>query len=87
VTVVCAHEEAVLLSKYEITLRGEAGPTVRHAFAGFSVEVADGRTVLCGALPDQAALHGALDRIRDLGLELIEVRQLAAGPLGRQADD
>ena len=33
-------------------------------------------TVLRGEIEDQAALHGLLDRIRTLGLELIEIRQV-----------
>ncbi|WP_433504780.1 hypothetical protein ACQP04_35400 [Pseudonocardia halophobica] len=35
-----------------------------------------GQTVLTGPLADQAALHGALARIRDLGVPLLSVRQL-----------
>jgi len=46
------------------------------AFPGLQAE-ADGRdTVLRGALPDQAALHGVLAEIEALGLELLEVRRL-----------
>ena len=34
------------------------------------------QTVLRGCIPDQAALHGVLQRLHSLGLELVEVRQL-----------
>ena len=36
-------------------------------------------TVLHGDIADQAALHGVIDRIQALGLELIEVRRLPGG--------
>jgi hypothetical protein len=39
---------------------------------------ADGNTILIGRLPDQAALHGVLAKIRDMGLPLISVTRLAA---------
>jgi hypothetical protein len=39
-----------------------------------------GQTVLTGPLADQAALHGALARIRDLGVPLLSVRQLEPPP-------
>jgi hypothetical protein len=53
----------------------------------FSLQVSsDGtQTVIAGLLPDQAALHGLLARVRDLGLTLISVRQLDAGDAGDQA--
>lgn len=40
------------------------------------VHEADGATTLVGVLPDQAALHGVLASIRDLGLTLIEVNRV-----------
>jgi hypothetical protein len=43
------------------------------------VDVAPAETVLHGPVEDQAGLHGLLDRIQSLGLELIEVRRLPAG--------
>jgi hypothetical protein len=36
----------------------------------------DGTTIICGAVPDQAALHGLLARIRDLGVPLISVEAI-----------
>ena len=68
-----------MTSEYEITLRGAAGPTVRAAFADFDLEVRGDQTVLRGEIPDQAALHGVLDRIRALGIEIVEVRRTQPG--------
>jgi hypothetical protein len=59
---------------YEITFAGGAVPAVRAAFEEFDVEVGPGRTTLRAELADQAARHGALDRLVGLGLELLEVR-------------
>lgn len=70
---------------YEFIVRGEAGPTVRALFADFRVDVGSGRSVLRGPVRDQAALHGVLDRIRDLGIELLEVRRLGTDRSGYRA--
>jgi hypothetical protein len=59
---------------YEITFAGEAVPAIIDAFEDFDVVVCSGRTTLRAQPFDQAALHGALDRLRALGLELLEVR-------------
>jgi hypothetical protein len=61
---------------YELTFKGEAGTTVRAAFPEFELAADHGATVLRGRVPDQAALHGALERIHALGLELTEVRRV-----------
>jgi hypothetical protein len=60
---------------YEIRLRGELDPQWSSWFDGLRVECsAPGETVLVGPVTDQAALHGVLTRIRDLGLPLLSVR-------------
>jgi monoterpene epsilon-lactone hydrolase len=61
---------------YEIRVRGHLGPTMRSAFPALRAQRHGPDTVLTGALPDQAALHGVLAEIEALGLELLEVRRL-----------
>jgi hypothetical protein len=61
---------------YEIRVRGHLGATMLLAFPALRAEVQDGDTLLRGPLPDQSALHGALDQIEALGLELLELRRL-----------
>jgi hypothetical protein len=63
---------------YEITFAGEAGDTLRAAFDDCKVITGSGRTTLRVELPDQADFFGLMERIRDLGLELIEVHSVAA---------
>ncbi len=64
------------MASYELRLRGTAGPGVAAALGEFDVHVEPESTVVTAELPDQAALHGLLDRIRDLGVEIIEFRQV-----------
>lgn len=59
-------------STYVITIRGAAGPAVRAAFDDLAVTVIDDTTVLRSSECDQAALHGILQRIQTLGLEVID---------------
>jgi hypothetical protein len=66
---------------YEIRVVGALGPAGREAFADLAVDVEPTTTVLTGAL-DQTGLHDVLDRVRALGLELMDVRQ-APEPLWR----
>jgi hypothetical protein len=58
---------------YRITLRGVLTDRLAAAFEPLRPAGADGLTVLSGVCPDQAALYGVLDRMRDLGLELLGV--------------
>ncbi len=67
---------------YRIRLECHLGPTVAALFPEIDLlHEPGGTTVLVGALPDQAALHGALARVRDLGLVLCEVRAVDTSPV------
>lgn len=63
-------------SRYEIRVRGRVGEKVAARFAGFDLEVEPVETVLRGPVQDQSALHGILEQIESLGLELVEVRRV-----------
>lgn len=62
---------------YEIRVVGSIGPAARQAFSGMGIELEPAATVLSGTL-DQPGLHAMLDRVRALGLELLDVRQAPA---------
>ena len=64
--------------RYRITVAGGLDEAGREAFGDFEIEPHGTNTVLTGDL-DQAALHGALNRIQSLGLELLEARRLTDG--------
>ena len=61
---------------YQIRIRGHLGATMRRAFPGLHAQTQGRDTLLTGAVPDQAALHGVLAQIETLGLELLELRRL-----------
>jgi hypothetical protein len=61
---------------YEIRLRGHLEPRWADWFDGLTLtQESDGTTVLSGSVVDQAALHGLLGKVRDLGLPLIAVNR------------
>jgi hypothetical protein len=64
-------------ARYEIRVKGRLSDAMHAAFEEFEITTEPVETVLHGQILDQAALHGLLDRIQTLGLELVEVRRLA----------
>jgi hypothetical protein len=61
---------------YEIRVRGVLDSGWSAWFDGLQITSNDrGQTTIAGPVTDQAALHGLLAKIRDLGLELLEVRR------------
>ena len=64
---------------YEFRIKGRVSRAVLESFEGLASDLEPVETVLHGPVRDQAELHGLLDRIQALGLELIEVRRLPQG--------
>jgi hypothetical protein len=69
--------EQVHSRTYEITFMGQAGAVLCKEFDDCEVSVGRGTTTLRADLPDQGALHGLLQRIAGLRLELIDVHAVA----------
>jgi hypothetical protein len=70
---------------YEIIIKGHLDPYWSEWFAGLKLTQLEGdETLLSGMLPDQAALHGLLEHIRDLNLTLISVN--TGGPSTEDSD-
>ena len=66
---------AALPARYEIRVEGVLGEQWSGWFEGLQVTSEGTGTVISGVIRDQPALHGLLNRVRDLGLCLISVRQ------------
>ena len=68
---------------YEIRIRGHLDNRWAYRFEGLScTHESEGTTFLYGPVVDQAALHGLLRRVRDLGLPLISVTHAPTGQAG-----
>jgi hypothetical protein len=61
---------------YEIRIKGRVSDSLLAAFEGLTATVEPVETVLYGPVQDQSSLHGLVDRIQSLGLELVEIRRL-----------
>ncbi len=68
---------------YQIRIKGHLGPRWTGWFGGMAITLEDnGDTLLTGPVVDQAALHGLLKQVRDLGLPLISVTRVKSGEAG-----
>ncbi len=66
---------------YQIRIKGHLGHQWTDWFSGLSITLEDnGDTVLTGPVVDQAALHGLLKKVRDLGMPLVSVSPVEPGP-------
>jgi hypothetical protein len=67
---------AVNCATYRLVVRGELDDRFAYLFNGMKMERTRGTTVLTGPVIDQAQLHGFIERIEELRLELLSVEQL-----------
>lgn len=71
---------------YEIRVEGVLDHRWTSWFEGLEIDSDDSQTVIFGPVADQAALHGLLNRVCDLGLVLVSVRRLEFGDPGEPED-
>ncbi len=66
---------------YQIRIKGHLGQQWTDWFDGLTITLEDdGITLLNGSVIDQAALHGILKKVRDLGMPLLSVNIVGPGP-------
>jgi hypothetical protein len=63
--------------RYEIRVKGKLGHRWSGWFDDFEISVENDKTLLSGYVADQAALHGLINKIRDVGLTLLSIQQIA----------
>ena len=66
---------------YQIRIKGHLGHPWRDWFEGLTITLKEnGETLITGAVVDQAALHGLLKKVRDLGMPLLSVNPVEPDP-------
>ena len=63
-------------TRYRIVVRGRLTPAFGTGLGGVTLELLPGATALEGSFTDQAELHGMLERLRNLGIEVVSVDAL-----------
>ena len=65
---------------YQIRIKGHLGHQWTYWFEGLTITLEDnGDTLLTGPVVDEAALHGLLKKVRDLGMPLLSVNRVEPG--------
>jgi hypothetical protein len=68
---------------YQIRIKGHLGREWTDWFEGLTITLGEsGETLLTGRVVDQAALHGLLKKVRDLGMPLLAVNRVEPGQAG-----
>jgi hypothetical protein len=71
---------------YQFRIKGQLGSEWTDWFAGLTLTPVDnGETLLTGPVLDQAALHGVLKKVRDLGMPLLSVNLVQPDPANAKA--
>jgi hypothetical protein len=71
-------------ARYEVRVEGVLDGRWSEWFEGLEMKSEGGKTILSGTLPDQPALHGLLNKVRDLGLTVVAVRRVPSGEEGER---
>ena len=71
-------KDAIQPMVYKIRIKGHLGSQWTEWFEGLTITLEEnGDTLLCGPVVDQAALHGYLRKVRDLGMTLLSVNSVS----------
>lgn len=74
------HADSSQPMAYQIRITGQLGSRWADWFEGLTITLDGGDTLITGPVVDQAALHGLLKRVRDLGMPLVSVSPVEPGP-------
>jgi len=80
------HQGATQPIRYCVVVRGRLGRTLADAFEHLELATSGGESSLTGTFADRAELHGLLDRLRDLGIEIVSVNPVTDDPATESAN-
>jgi hypothetical protein len=75
-----AHADSGQPMAYQIRITGQLDPRWADWFEGLTITIDGSDTLITGQVVDQAALHGLLKRVRDLGMPLVSVGPVESEP-------